>query len=208
MATTTQRRSTASNGTASKSRSSSNDKSNFTSYGAIAGAASAGLAVGVLALLGRKAAVQAPTLLAGDWDEALTAEHVATLKVFDMIEATSDQQTTRRTLHLTQLKHALAKHAIQEENVIYPAMRDAGEVEGADELTKEHGYVKQYLFDLENMPKNSPAFLEKIRAFRRDIEEHMRDEEERLFPLLKAQLSEERNHQLTLQMNKEGFKLA
>lgn len=182
-------------------------RSNF-GIGAIAGAASAGVAIGMLAMLSRKAAVQAPTFLAGDWDEALTAEHVATLKVFDLIEATDDSQTTRRSLHLAQLKHALAKHAIQEENTIYPALRDAGEAEGADELTKEHGYVKQYLYDLENMPKDNTAFLEKVREFRADIEAHMREEEDVLFPSLKARLSDEANKQLTRAMNKEGFKLA
>ena len=162
----------------------------------------------MLAMLSRKAAVQAPTFLAGDWDDALKAEHAATLKVFDLIEATDDTQTHRRSLHLVQLKHALAKHAIQEENTIYPALRDAGEIEGADELTKEHGYVKQYLYDLENMPKEGPAFLEKVRAFRAEIEDHMREEEEELFPALKARLSAEENKELTLAMNKEGFKLA
>src|SRR4051812_3767699 len=51
-------------------------------FGMIAGAAAGGAALGVLAMLGRKVAVQAPTALAGNWDEALAAEHAATLKVF------------------------------------------------------------------------------------------------------------------------------
>lgn len=191
-----------------KRTSDTSSKARTSGYGAIAGAATAGVALGMLAMLSRKAAVQAPTFLAGDWDDALKAEHAATLKVFDLIEATDDTQTHRRSLHLVQLKHALAKHAIQEENTIYPALRDAGEIEGADELTKEHGYVKQYLYDLENMPKAGPAFLEKVRAFRAEIEDHMREEEEELFPALKARLSVDENKKLTLAMNKEGFKLA
>ena len=161
-------------------------------FAVVAGAATAGAALGMLAMLGRKAAVQAPTLLAGEWNEALTAEH----------------NTVRRSLHLAQLKHALAKHALQEENVIYPALREAGEVEGADELNAEHGYVKQYLYELENMPKDSPDFLAKLADFRRDIEDHMREEEEVLFPRLHGRLSPEKNLALTKAMNKEGFKLA
>ncbi|MBM3928173.1 MAG: hemerythrin domain-containing protein, partial [Sphingomonadales bacterium] len=39
-------------------------------------------------------------------------------------------------------------------------------------------------------------------------EDHMREEEQELFPKLKAKLSAERNKQLTMAMNKEGFKLA
>jgi hemerythrin superfamily protein len=176
--------------------------------GAIAGAAAAGVTFGVLAMIGRKVAVQAPTFLAGEWDEALAAEHAAVLKLFDAIEATTDRNTIKRSILLAQLKHALAKHALEEENAVYPALRQIGEVYGADKLNKEHGYVKQYLYDLENLPNGSPAFLEKIRAFRNDIEHHMREEEDVLFPRLKSTLGDERNKQLTAAMNKEGYKLA
>ncbi|HWU94198.1 MAG TPA: hemerythrin domain-containing protein [Sphingomonas sp.] len=176
--------------------------------GVIAGAAAGGMALGVLALLGRKAVVQAPTALAGNWDEALALEHEATRKVFDQIEATDERSTTKRNLLLAHLKHALMKHAVEEENVIYPALREAGQKEAADALTKEHGYVKQYLYELENTPTASPDWIAKVRQFRGEIEEHMAEEEMRLFPMLRAQLSDEKNKALTLTMNKEGFKVA
>jgi len=176
--------------------------------GVIAGAAAGGMALGVLALLGRKAVVQAPTALAGNWDEALATEHEATRKVFDQIEATDERSTTKRNLLLAHLKHALMKHAVEEENVIYPALREVGQKDAADELTKEHGYVKQYLYELENTPTASPDWIAKVRQFRADIEEHMEEEELRLFPMLRAQLSDEKNKALTLSMNKEGFKVA
>ncbi|RYD62776.1 MAG: hemerythrin domain-containing protein [Sphingomonadales bacterium] len=174
----------------------------------IAGAAAGGAALGLLAMLGRKAAVQAPTALAGNWDEALAAEHAATRKVFDALEATDETNTTKRSMLLAHLKHALMKHAIEEENVIYPALREAGQREAADALNQEHGYVKQYLYELENIPKASPDWIAKLREFRADIETHMREEEDDLFPQLRAQLSDEKNKALTLTMNKEGFKVA
>ena len=176
--------------------------------GAMIGAAAAGVAVGLIANLGRKAVVQAPTALAGDWDQALAAEHAAVLKLFDTLQATSERNTTKRSMLLMQMKHALAKHALQEENVIYPALRDGGQTEAADHLNHDHGYVKQYLYDLENMPKDSPAFLAKVAEFRGAIEEHAGEEENTIFPALKARLSEEENKHLTFAMNREGFKLA
>lgn len=185
-----------------------NDNGGSSSLGLLAGTAAAGAALGVLAMLGRKAAVQAPTALAGNWDEALALEHKAVLKVFDALEATADSATTKRSLLLMNLKHALTKHAVEEENVIYPALRDAGRRDEADQLNKEHGYVKQYLYELENMPNNSPEFLATVRKFRADIEHHMKEEEDDLFPSLRSQLSEEKNKLLTATMNKEGFKVA
>jgi hemerythrin-like domain-containing protein len=178
------------------------------SIGMIAGAAAGGAALGFLALLGRKAAVQAPSALAGNWDEALALEHEAVRKLFDLLEATDAHAVTRRNFHLIQLKHMLAKHAVEEENVIYPALREAGQKEAADELNKEHGYVKQYLYELSNMPAASPDWIVKLRRFRSDIEDHMREEEDSLFPMLRAMLSDEKNGELTLTMNKEGFKVA
>lgn len=183
-------------------------KSDSGSTGALIGAAAAGVALGVAAMIGRKVAVQAPTALAGDWDEALAAEHAATLKIFDAIEATTRENTTKRAILLAQLKHALAKHALQEENTVYPALRDAGEAEAADALNKDHGYVKQYLYELTNCPRDSERFLDIVRKFRVDIEKHMNEEENTLFPSLKGKLSEEANKALTKAMNKEGFKLA
>lgn len=178
------------------------------STGALIGVAAAGLAVGLAANVARKFAVQAPTLVSGDWDEALTAEHQLTLKVFDALQATTDANTTKRAALLANLKHMLSKHAMEEENVIYPALREAGDIEAADALNKEHGYVKQYLYELTELPKGSAEFLPKIAKFRADIEAHMREEEDVLFPRLKVKLSQERNKELTAQMNKEGLKLA
>jgi len=193
----------------SRGRKSSNPReADSGSTTALWGAAAAGVAVGVAAMIGRKAAVQAPTALAGDWDVALAAEHKAVIKIFDTLEGTTTTNSTKRVLLLAKLKHALAKHALQEENTIYPALRDAGKTEEADGLNKDHGYVKQYLYELENCPKDSDTFLSILRRFRTDLEKHVREEEDTLFPGLKAQLSSEANKKLTFAMNKEGFKLA
>jgi hemerythrin-like domain-containing protein len=189
---------------AARAKSASTDHS--TRNAVLAGAA--GLAVGLAANVARKFVVQAPTLLAGDWDEALKAEHALTRKVFDALEATTEANTTKRAALLMNLKHMLAKHALEEENVIYPALREAGEIEAADELTSEHGYVKQYLYELGEIPKESPLWIEKLRTFRGEIEHHMRDEEVGLFPRLKDKLSTEKNAELTKLMNAEGLKLA
>ena len=170
--------------------------------------AATGVVAGLLANLVRKAAVQAPTVMAGNWDKALAAEHAAALKIFDLLEKTSEKNTARRSVLLMQLKHAISKHAFQEENVIYAMMRDHDLKKAADHLNHEHGYVKQYFFDLGEMAKSDPGWLPKLKEFRALIEKHMRDEEDDLFPKLREQLSEAQNKHVTAAMNKEGLKLA
>ncbi len=172
------------------------------------GAAAAGLVTGLAVNLGRKAVVQAPSVMAGDWLEALKTEHALALALFDKIEATSDTEPAKRAVLLTQLKHALGKHAFTEENVIYPALRDWGDKADADKLNHDHGYVKQYLYELDALDNSSSAFLARVAAFRADLEAHIREEEDAIFPPLHAALGDTKNAEITALANKEGFKLA
>ena len=178
------------------------------STGVLMGAAVAGAAVGLAANMGRKLFVQMSSGAGGDWVEALTTEHEMALAIFDKIEATADDQTMMRSHLLTKLKYALTKHALEEENVVYPALRQANLTEEADELNSEHGYVKTYLYELETIPNDSPRWLGRVREFRNMIEAHMREEEDRIFPVFRDQMSAEQNARLTTMMNKEGLKLA
>lgn len=158
--------------------------------------------------IGRKLVAQAPSALAGDWDQALAREHRKARALFDKLQDSRGMGKTRRSMLLTQLKNALGKHALEEEDVIYPAMRDAGMATEADNLTSEHGYVKQYLYDLADLVADDAAFLEKLASFRADIEKHMEEEEETLFPELKRKLDAAATKTLTRRMNMEGLKLA
>ena len=176
--------------------------------GVIVGAAMAGAAVGIAANVGRKLFVQLTSGATGDWFDALKTEHQLTLAIFDKIEATNDNQTMMRTHLLAKLKYALTKHALEEENVVYPALRQANSTYDADHLEEDHGYVKTYLYELETMPKDSPEWLARVRDFRQMIQGHMAEEENEIFPKFRELLSAEQNSRITAMMHKEGYKFA
>ena len=214
MATRTRSRSSQSESDSRRSEGSS-DRSNGSAFrwgsgqtGVLGAAAVAGAAVGFAANYGRKMLVQGIGAAAGDWADALKAEHQAALALFDKIEATSDEQTWVRSHLLMKLKSALGKHALQEENVIYPALREANSAHDADALNSEHGYIKTYLYELETIPNDSPEWLARVSDFRSMLQEHMRMEEDEVFPKFRNALSEEQNARLSAMMNKEGLKLA
>jgi iron-sulfur cluster repair protein YtfE (RIC family) len=167
-----------------------------------------GLGAGLFANLARKAMVQAPTMLAADWADALALEHRAALKLFDALEQTTAEDAGKRTTLLTQLKHAIGKHAFQEENVVYPALRDHGLAPAEEELAREHGDVKHFLFQLSEMERSHPDWLATVRSLRAAIEPHMAEEEQTIFPQLRDKLGEEGNRALAQAMNREGLKLA
>jgi hemerythrin superfamily protein len=206
MATRTQSRSQ--NRTSNRSRSRGSSRSAF-SWGDNAapmlGAALAGAAIGFAANLGRKALMQGMEAAAGDWDEMLAAEHEMALGIFDKMLATDETQTFKRKMLLMKLTHALDKHAHQEEMVVYPALREANEATDADHLEGEHGYIKTFLYELNEMGPDSQTWLEKVREFRALVSKHAHMEEEEVFPRFKKAMSEEQNERITMLVNRDGF---
>lgn len=209
MATRTQSRST-NRGSSSESRTSESgaNRSAFSwgeGAGPIIAAALGGAAIGIAANYGRKFVTQAMSGVAGDWDEVLTTEHKLTLAVFDKMLASDSSQTWKRSMLLMQLTHMLDKHAHEEEMVVYPALRDAGQAVDADQLNGEHGYIKTFLYDLGQMEADDPSWLEKVRNFRQLVAEHAKMEEEQVFPTFKRSMTQEQNAKITALVNKDGF---
>jgi len=172
------------------------------------GAVAAGVVTGLAANLSRKVAVQAPSLMAGDWFEALKVEHKLALTLLDKLQSTSVTHKAKRSTLLAQLKHALSKHAFTEENIIYPALRNWGDKADADKLSHDHSYVKQALYDLEVMDKASAEFVAKVVDLKADLEAHIHEEETAIFPRLHRELGQATNAKITTMSNKEGLKLA
>src|SRR4051812_10036809 len=209
MATRTQNRTQ--NRTSNRStsdRSGSDNRSAFAwgdGAGPIIGAALAGAAIGLAANYGRKALMQGMESMAGDWDEILAAEHDMALAIFDKMLATDQTQTFKRKMLLMKLTHALDKHAHQEEMVVYPALREANEMADADHLESEHGYIKTFIYELNEMGPDAPNWLEKVREFRALVSEHAHMEEEQVFPRFKRDMDEEQNARVTSLVNRDGF---
>ena len=172
------------------------------------GAALAGVAIGLAANFGRKAIMQGMEAAAGDWDQILATEHDMALAIFDKMLATDETQTFKRKMLLMKLTHALDKHAHQEEMVVYPALREAGVNVEADQLEVEHGQVKTFLYELNEMGPDAPNWLEKVREFRALISRHAHMEEEQVFPGFKNDLSEEQDARITTLVNRDGFWMA
>ena len=176
--------------------------------GPLLGAALAGAAIGFAANFGRKALMQGLEAQAGDWDEILATEHETALAIFDKMLATDETQTFKRRMLLMKLTHALDKHAHQEEMVVYPALREAGIRVEADQLEVEHGEVKTFLYELQQMGADSPNWLERVREFRALISRHVHMEEEQVFPNFKQNLTEEQDAKITRLVNRDGFWMA
>ena len=211
MATRTGSRTSNRNSSESSSTRSSQNRSAFSwgdNAGPLLGAAIAGAAIGFAANYGRKLMMQGMEATLGDWDEILTAEHKLALGIFDKMLATDQSQTFKRKMLLMKLTHALDKHAHAEEMVVYPALREANEAADADKLEGEHGYIKTFIYELNEMGAESSSWLEKVREFRDLVAKHARMEEDQVFPHFKQAMTEEQNERITSLVNRDGFWMA
>jgi len=207
MATRTQSRS--SNRSSNRSGQSSRSAFSWTDGATpIIAAAIGGAALGFAANYGRKALMQGMEASLGDWDEILSAEHDAALALFDKMLATDQTQTFKRKMLFMKLCHALDKHAHAEEMVVYPALREANEATDADHLEGEHGYIKTFIYELNEMGADAPNWLEKVREFRKLVAEHAHMEEEQVFPRFKQDMTDEQNAKITSLVNRDGFWMA
>ena len=216
MATRTQSRpsnraSSSRNSSGNSERSSSSNRSAFSwgeGAGPVIAAAIGGAAIGFAANYGRKFLMQGMDAAAGDWDEILANEHDMALAIFDKMLATDEDQFFKRKMLFMKLTHSLDKHAHEEEMVVYPALREANNRAEADQLELEHGQVKTFLYELEQMGTEAPNWLEKVREFRAAVAEHAHMEEEQVFPRFKQSLGEEQNARITAMVNRDGFWMA
>lgn len=172
------------------------------------GAAAVGFVAGVALLTGRKAGMQATTAIAGDWLRQLELEHRQAEFLFKLGSKTKEHQTVRRTAILGHLTYALLKHGLQEETVIYPALREAGVADEPSKLAAEHFEIKTYLHRLAETPRNDPRWIRDWNDFHELVAHHVREEEDEVFPGFHERMSSRQNLHLTLAMNREGVKLA
>jgi hemerythrin superfamily protein len=198
----------------SETRSSNDSNGNRSAFsrgesaGPIIAAAIGGVAIGFAANFGRKALMQGMEASIGDWDEILAAEHDMALAIFDKMLATDETQTFKRKMLLMKLTHALDKHAHAEEMIVYPALREDDQASDADNLESEHGYIKTFIYELNEIGPEARNWLEKVREFRQLVSEHAHMEEEQVFPAFKRDMTEEQNARITSLVNRDGFWMA
>lgn len=215
MATRTQNRgsnrSTSSSSASQDRGSTRSNRSAFSwgeSAGPLLGAALAGAAIGFAANYGRKALMQGMEAATGDWDDILTAEHQMALGIFDKMLATDESQSFKRKMLFMKLCHALDKHAHAEEMVVYPALREDDDAADADHLEGEHGYIKTFIYELNEMGPEGRNWLEKVREFRDLVARHARMEEDEVFPRFKSDMTSEQNERITRLVIRDGFWMA
>ncbi|MEU1127207.1 hemerythrin domain-containing protein [Streptomyces sp. NPDC005899] len=122
----------------------------------------------------------------------LTTDHREVDSLFARIEEQPAGDQRRREL-ADELTVELVRHSVAEEQYLYPAVRryvDDGD-DMADKEIEDHATIERLLKDLEGREAGDAQFDTLVAQLKREVTAHVRDEEDRLFPLLAAACSPE-----------------
>ena len=132
----------------------------------------------------------------------LTADHKEVEKHFKDFEKAGDRAYATKGKLVDAIVEALSVHAVIEELVFYPAARRAAtESTGMVlEALEEHHLVKVVLAELDRMEPTDERFDPKVTVLIENVRHHVKEEEQDLFPKIRAALSDEHLDELGEQL--------
>jgi len=114
----------------------------------------------------------------------LKADHKTVETLFRKFEQAGPKALKLKRKLVDQIVRELAVHAVIEEQVLYPSIRNKAEkLEGQVlEALEEHHVAKWLLKELENLPPEAERFNAKVKVLMENIRTHVKEEERELFP--------------------------
>jgi len=167
--------------------------------------ATGGMLVGrLLPILFANANGAARAIAGQDPFASLIREHRQLLALLDKMENTPVNRFVRRGTLFYLFKRKIAKHAMAEEDVVYPMLTDDAErADAARKLYEEHGRMKVLLFELEQSIKDDQSWLKAVRGLRNEIQPHAHQEENVEFPALRDRIDKARKVKLARKIRQE-----
>lgn len=119
--------------------------------------------------------------------ELLKNDHDEVKQLFEDYEelAADDGPDADRQAIAQRICAMLTVHATMEEEILYPAARDALDDESlVDEATVEHASAKALIAEIESMKPSEPLYDAKVKVLGEYVRHHIDEEEEELLPQL------------------------
>jgi len=134
----------------------------------------------------------------------LKTDHEKVAGIFEKLDETTERAEKTREELFTKLKQELDLHAHIEEKIFYPAIKQAEETrEITMEALQEHHVVKVLLRELDAMGVTSETWTAKLKVLKENVEHHVEEEEEEMFPKARTVLSKEQLEELGALMEEE-----
>ena len=134
----------------------------------------------------------------------LIDDHRKILSTLDQMVATPADSRFQRSRLFLALKRKLAKHALAEEDVVYPILHaQPGNRDQSKHLYDEHADMKIHLHELEQKLMSGDEWNSVVVPLRDLIRKHADEEEQQLFPELRRNLSESKLPKVSGEISRE-----
>lgn len=131
----------------------------------------------------------APTSTAVDAIALLIKDHRDVKKLFSSYQKLSDEEApaAQRLAIAQEICEALTVHAMVEEEIFYPALRDAtaNADDELDEAEVEHTSVKELVAQIKAMEPDEALYNAKVKVLGEYVDHHVKEEEGEMFPKAK-----------------------
>jgi hemerythrin superfamily protein len=127
--------------------------------------------------------------------EIISMDHRKVDTIFMEIEKTDDPQKLQE--FFGQLYKDLSVHAEAEEQIVYPAVRSY--YSDTQELYDEQAAMKQMLAQIKALNPSSSDFKAQIQQLKKAVQDHVKEEENDMFPQIRRNLSEAQMEQMATQ---------
>src|SRR6202045_5443688 len=135
--------------------------------------------------------------------QLLKDDHQKVEKIFSSMERKENRQRL-----FPELDRELTVHATIEEQIFYPAAREAEPTRDLVlESIEEHKQIKMVLADLEQTDKTTDEWGAAPKVLKEDVMPHVGEEEDELFPKVKKVLSKQQLEELGTRMEELKMQL-
>ncbi|OLS62645.1 hemerythrin domain-containing protein [Pseudomonas putida] len=144
--------------------------------------------------------------------ELLTEDHKLVKKLLEELSATTERAVKKRAELLQRIEQELHIHTQLEEDILYPAIKQAGGKEEAKmyyEAKEEHRTVDSLVIpDLLHTETGTVEFAGRVKVMKELLEHHIEEEESELFPTAEKLLGKDLLEQLgqTMETQKKLLK--
>ena len=127
--------------------------------------------------------------------QLLKEDHERVEKLLDKLVATTDRGIQTRRDLLEKISAEIKTHTKLEEEIVYPAFREAGERKSDERLyyeaKEEHHAADKVLSDLRRADPSTAAFGGKAKVLCELVKHHADEEEKEMFPRIRELLSKD-----------------
>lgn len=124
--------------------------------------------------------------------ELLKTDHKKVSGIFEKLEDTTERAVKTRDELFAQLKQELDIHAHIEETIFYPALKREAETRAITlEGFEEHHVIKILLNELNELGVDNEQWTAKLKVLKENVEHHVEEEEEDMFPKAREVFSSE-----------------